>query len=156
MDQLSTDPQRVDPYKNFKFRLSWEGRHVAGFSEVSGLTEDISVVDYREGQDPISSPKAVERIEYEVIELERGVTYDSDFRHWASKICQHEGERDVEVPLKDVRIERYNEKGEITAAHTIRRCRVSEFHARPELDAATTSPEIQRIKLEHEGCEREK
>ncbi|HEX6566384.1 MAG TPA: phage tail protein [Chthoniobacterales bacterium] len=156
MDQLSSDPQRADPYKNFKFRLSWEGRYVAGFSEVSGLTEEISVVDYREGQYPISSHKAAERIEYEVIELERGVTYDSDFKQWASKICQYECERDVEVPLKDIRIDRYNEKGEITAAHTIHRCRVSEFHARPELDAATTSPEIRRIKLEHEGWEREK
>jgi phage tail-like protein len=155
MDQLNADPHRVDPYKNFKFRLKLDGRYVAGFSEVSGLTEEISIVDYREGEDPISSHRLAERTEYEAIELERGVTYDSDFAQWASKTtCQSEREIEAEVSLKDLRIELYDEKGEIAGAHTIHRCRVSEFHARPELAGGASSLEIQHIKLEHQGWER--
>ena len=155
MDQLNADPQRVDPYKNFKFRLSLDGRYVAGFSEVSGLTEDTSVVEYREGEDPITSQRLAERTEYEAIELERGVTYDNDFAQWASKTtCQYERETEAEASLKDLRIELYDEKGEIAVAHTIHRCRVSEFYPPPELDGGAGGLEIQHIKLEHEGWER--
>jgi hypothetical protein len=29
MAQFSVNPQRFDPYKNFKFRVKWDGRYVA-------------------------------------------------------------------------------------------------------------------------------
>lgn len=85
MDQLNSDPQRVDPYKNFKFRLKLDGRYVAGFSEVSGLTEDTTVVDYREGEDPTASPKLAERIEYEAIELKHGGPTTAGLRNGLAK-----------------------------------------------------------------------
>ena len=37
MAQFSVNAQRFDPYKNFKFRLKWDGCYVAGISKVSGL-----------------------------------------------------------------------------------------------------------------------
>jgi len=50
MERPTVNPQRLDPYKNFKFRLKWEGRYVAGLSQVSGLENegwerDISVTE---------------------------------------------------------------------------------------------------------------
>ena len=34
MTQFSVNAQRFDPYKNFKFRVKWDGRYVAGVSKV--------------------------------------------------------------------------------------------------------------------------
>jgi len=37
MAQFVVNPGRFDPYKNFKFRVKWDGRYVAGVSRVSAL-----------------------------------------------------------------------------------------------------------------------
>ncbi|MDD0857521.1 hypothetical protein NHF46_06590 [Arthrobacter alpinus] len=37
MAQFSVNAQRFDPYKNFKFRIKWDGHYVAGVSKVGGL-----------------------------------------------------------------------------------------------------------------------
>ena len=37
MAQFSVNAQRFDPYKNFKFRVKWDGRYVAGLSKVSAI-----------------------------------------------------------------------------------------------------------------------
>ena len=37
MAQFTVNPQRFDPYKNFKFRVKWDGKYVAGVSRISAL-----------------------------------------------------------------------------------------------------------------------
>ena len=37
MAQFTVNAQRFDPYKNFKFRVKWDGRYVAGISKVCAL-----------------------------------------------------------------------------------------------------------------------
>ena len=41
------NPTRLDPYKNFKFRLKWDGQYVAAVSKVSGLKRTTEVVEHR-------------------------------------------------------------------------------------------------------------
>ena len=79
MAQFSVNAQRFDPYKNFKFRVKWDGRYVAGVSKVSGLKRTTEVVKHREGGDPSSTRKSPGRTEYEAITVERGVTHDAEF-----------------------------------------------------------------------------
>ena len=52
--QFSVNPLRFDPYKNFKFRVKWDGRYVAGVSKMSALKRTTEVVKHREGGDPSS------------------------------------------------------------------------------------------------------
>ena len=52
MPQFSVNPSRFDPYKNFKFRLKWDGKYVAGISKVTALKRTTEVVKHREGGDP--------------------------------------------------------------------------------------------------------
>jgi phage tail-like protein len=52
MAQFSTNPQRFDPYKNFKFRVKWDGRFVAGVSKVGMLKRTTQVVPHREQGGP--------------------------------------------------------------------------------------------------------
>ena len=42
----TSNSRRIDPYKNFKFRVKWDGRYVAGVSKVSVLkrTTDFNAV----------------------------------------------------------------------------------------------------------------
>lgn len=49
---MNKEPQRFDPYKNFKFRIFWEGNPdpVAGISKVSVLKRTTEVVTHREGR----------------------------------------------------------------------------------------------------------
>src|SRR5262252_3334137 len=86
MAQFSVNGTRQDPYKNFKFRVKWDGRYVAGISKVSALKRTTEVVKHREGGDPSTSRKSPGRTEFEPITLERGVTHDPDFEAWATKV----------------------------------------------------------------------
>src|SRR5947209_7953923 len=86
MAQFTVNAQRFDPYKNFKFRVKWDGRYVAGVSKVSALKRTTEVVKHREGGDPSSSRKAPGRTEFDPIMLDRGVTHDTEFEKWATKV----------------------------------------------------------------------
>lgn len=159
MAQFTVNSQRFDPYKNFKFRVKWDGKYVAGISKVGGLKKTTEVVSHREGGDPSSSRKSPGRTEFEAIMLERGVTHDPDFEKWANKVWNFGSGLGAEVSLKDFRkditIELYNEAGQLVIAYNIYRCWVSEFSAMPELDANANAVAIQSIKLENEGWERD-
>ena len=52
MAQFTVNPQRFDPYKNFKFRVKWDGRYVAGISKVSEFKRTTEVIKHRSGGDP--------------------------------------------------------------------------------------------------------
>lgn len=159
MASFSVNPQRFDPYKNFKFRVKWDGRYVAGVSKISTLKRTTEVVKHREGGDPSSSRKSPGRTEYDAITLERGVTHDSEFERWANKIWNYGSGLGAEASLADFRkeiiIELYNEAGQLAIAYRIYRCWVSEYQALPDLDANANAVAIARLKLENEGWERD-
>ena len=159
MAQFSVNAQRFDPYKNFKFRVKWDGRYVAGISKVGSLKRSTEVVEHREGGDPSTSRKSPGRTKYEAIMLERGVTHDTEFEKWANKIWNFGSGLGAEVSLKDFRkdiiLEIYNEAGQLAIAYKLFRCWVSEYQAVPDLDANANAIAIQSIKLENEGWERD-
>jgi phage tail-like protein len=159
MAQFTVNAQRFDPYKNFKFRVKWDGRYVAGISKVSALKRTTEVVKHRDGGDPSSSRKSPGRTEYDAITLDRGVTHDKDFEQWANKVWNFGSGLGAEVSLKDFRkdiiIEVYNEAGQLALAYKVFRCWVSEFQAQADLDANANAVLIQHIKLENEGWERD-
>jgi phage tail-like protein len=157
--QFVVNSTRFDPYKNFKFRVKWDGKYVAGISKVGGLKRTTEVVKHREGGDPSSSRKSPGRSEYEAITLERGVTHDKDFEQWANKVWNFGSGLGREASLKDFRkdliIEVLNEAGQVAIAYKVYRCWVSEWQAVPDLDANANAVAIQHIKLENEGWERD-
>ena len=159
MAQFSVNAQRFDPYKNFKFRVRWDGRYVAGISKVSALKRTTDVVEHREGGDPSTVRKSPGQTKYDAITLERGVTHDKDFEQWANKVWNFGSGLGAETSLrdfrKDVTLEVYNEAGQLALAYKIFRCWVSEFQSLPEMDASGNAVAIQTLKLENEGWERD-
>jgi phage tail-like protein len=159
MAQFSVNAQRFDPYKNFKFRVKWDGKYVAGVSKVTGLKRSTEVVEHREGGDPSSSRKSPGRSKFDPITLDRGVTHDLEFENWANKVWDFGAGLGAEVSLKDFRkdliIEIYNEAGQLALAYNVYRCWVSEYQAAADLDANANAILIQHLKLENEGWERD-
>lgn len=159
MVQFSVNAQRFDPYKNFKFRVKWDGRYVAGVSRVGALRRSTEVISYRDGGDPSSERKSPGQTTYDPITLERGVTHDLEFEQWANKAWTLGAGLGAESSLKDFRkdviIEVYNEAGQVVLAYRVYRCWVSEYTALPDLDAGAGAIAIQSIRLEHEGWERD-
>lgn len=160
MAQFSVNPHRFDPYKNYKFQVKWEGKYVAGVSEVSGLRRITEVVTYRAGRDPGMMRKSPGRTNYEPIILKRGVTHDTGFENWANQVFELGGGSGNEVALasykKDVILELLNEAGQLVIAYRIFRCWPSEYVAVGDLDANNTAVAIESITLENEGWERDK
>src|SRR5512147_2946501 len=159
MTQFTTNTHRFDPYKNFKFRVKWDNKYVAGVSKVSALKRTTEVVKHREGGDPSSTRKSPGRTEYEAITLDRGVTHDKEFEQWANKVWNFGAGLGSEVSLKDFRkdviLEVYNEAGQLAISYKVYRCWVSEYQSLPDLDANANVVAIQHIKLENEGWERD-
>ena len=159
MTQFTVNPSRFDPYKHFKFRVKWDGKYVAGISKVSGLMRTTDVVEHREGGDPSSTRKSPGLTKFAPITLERGVTHDTEFEHWADKVWRFGAGLGAEVSLrnfrKDVYLELYNEAGQLVLAYQIFRCWVSEYRALPDLDANSTAMAIESITLQHEGWMRD-
>ena len=159
MAKFTVNAQRFDPDKNFKFRVKWAGRYVAGVSKVGALKRTTQVVEHREGGDPSASRRSPGQTKYDPITLERGVTHDLEFEQWANKIWNYGAGLGAEVSLRDFRkdviIEVYNEAGQLAIAYKLFRCWVSEFQALPDLDASANAVAIQTIKLENEGWERD-
>ena len=89
--QFIVNAQRFDPYKNFKFRVKWDGRYVAGISKVSALKQTTEPVEHREGGDASTSRKSPSTIKFDPITLSRGITHDLDFEVWAKKIWDTQG-----------------------------------------------------------------
>src|SRR5262249_23212676 len=145
--QFSVNPRRFDPYKNFKFRVKWDGRYVAGVSKVGALKRTTEVVKHRGGGDPRTSPQAPARPQDDAITPERGVTHDLEFEQWANKVWRVGAGLGGEVSLadfrKDVTIEMYNEAGQLVIAYNVFRCWVSEYQATPDFDANANAVAIQ-------------
>jgi phage tail-like protein len=159
MAQFSVNPNRFDPYKNFKFRLMWDGRIVAGVSKVSALKRSTQVVSHRQGGDPSHSHLSPGATVYEPIVIERGVTHDTEFETWANKVLSLGAGAGAEASLasfrKDILLELINEAGQVVVAYKIYRCWPSEFTALPDLDANGNLVAIQSLVLQNEGWERD-
>lgn len=152
-----TNAHRIDPYKNFKFRVVLDGRPVMGVSKVSALKRTTEVVKHRDGGDPSHDHKSPGRTSYEAVTMERGVTHDVEFERWANLVHPWAGDAGMDLVnyKKDLVLEVMNEKGHVAKRYFLHRCWVSEFTAVPDLDSNANAVAIESIKIEVEGWERD-
>lgn len=148
---------RVDPYKNFKFRVLWDGKPVLGVSKVSALKRTTEVVKHRSGGENSYDHKSPGRSSYEAVTLERGITHDTEFEKWANLVHTYAGDPAMDLAgyKKDLTLEVQNEKGQVALRYFLYRCWVSEFQTVPDLDANANAVAIEHIKIELEGWQRD-
>jgi phage tail-like protein len=156
---FSVNPNRFDPYKQFKFRVKWDGHYISGVTKVSGLHRETEVVTNRPGNEPGILRKSPGKTSYTPILLERGRTHDTAFETWANKVYNFGSGAGSEVSLKDLRkdiiIELYNEAGQLVMAWKVYRCWPSKYSPLNEFNANSTHVAIESMVLEHEGWERD-
>lgn len=154
---------RSDLYKNFKFLVIWDEKHVAGFSKVSGIASSTEVAAHREtGEADRRLRRMPGQSMYQSIMLERGVTYDTDFELWCQKVWEHSDITQDNSSLstvnedfrKDIVLHLFDEAGQLVFAYNIHRCRVSKYEAMREFDDTGSAVAIQTLTLENEGWER--
>ncbi len=157
MTEFPVNPTRFDPYKNFKFRIKWDGQYVAGVSKISPLKRTTEVIEHREGGDPSTNRKSPGRTVFEPITLERALTYDHAFEDWANLVWKLGANPETALAnfRKDILIDVFNEAGQKIFSYKVYRCWVSEYQALPDLDANAGAVAIEHIKLENEGWERD-
>lgn len=138
--------QRYDPYKAFNFLVEIDGVARAAFTQVSGLTSETDVVEYRTGADPGSTRKLPGRTRYPNIVLKRGITQDADLWNWrkANEQGQIDRRNGSIVLLDDTRAEvlRWH-------FHNGWICK----YDGPELNAQSNDVAIETIEIAHEGLE---
>jgi phage tail-like protein len=156
--QFSANAAPWDPYRNYRFKLKWNGDYVAGISKMSALTRATQIAEHPIGGAPrVSSGQST----YAPIVLERGVTYDTAFEQWANKVWDYSNASGAapNVALddfrKDIIIELYNAAGQKILAYAVHRCWVSQFQAMPDLDAGANAVAIQTLILQNEGWDRD-
>ena len=134
MPQPTVNPQRFDPYRNFKFRISWDGRCVAGASKMSGFDR-------------------------KAITLERGITHDPEFERWTHGLEAFDADPARELSMEEIRrdliVEVCDESGTPALAYRIRRCWVSEYQSVPDLDANANAVTLEKLTLQNGGWERD-
>lgn len=157
MAQFTVNTHRFDPYKNFKFRLKWDGRYVAGVSKVGALKRTIEVVTHREGGDPSTPRNSPATTKFEAVTLERGLTHDEDFENWANLVHNVQGDASMSLKdfRKDIQIELLNGAGQVAKLYNVYRCWVSEYQAMAELDANGNGVLFEMLTLQNEGWERD-
>ena len=148
---------RVDPYKNFKFRVLWDGKTVLGVSKVGSLKRTTEVVKHRSGGQNSYDHKSPGRSSYEGVTLERGITHDIEFEKWANAVQSYAGDAAMDLAgyKKDLTLEVLNEKSQVALRYNLYRCWVSEFVTLPDLDANANAIAIEHIKIELEGWVRD-
>ncbi len=137
--------ERLDPYRNFRFRVEVEGIEQAGFSEVSGFDASLDVVEYREGTDIITPRKLPGLAKYGNITLKWGATETMDLYEWIQE-CIVEGT----IERKTVTIIAIDEEGEDVATWQVLEAWPTKYTA-PDFNATASEVAIELLELAHEG-----
>ncbi len=125
-------PTRTDPYRNFNFRVTFEGGTVASVTRVSALRRSVEVIEHREGGDPSSSHRLPGRVVYEPFTLERALDGDRSFETWATQV----GGTPAGAPVayrRNIRIEAVDQSGRVLVAYDVQGCWPSMYRVLPDL-----------------------
>ena len=155
MTSFTVNPQRLDPYKVFKFQVILDGHVVAGINKVGPLRRRTEAIQYRDGSFANHMVMAPGITTFEPIVMERGITHDKTFENWAALAYNSPGTPGMSLKnfRKDIRINLLNEQGTVVRSYMVYRAWVSEYTALPELDASANATAIETIVLTYEGFE---
>jgi len=153
MPMFNVNAHRIDPYKNFRFQVVWDGQIVAALSKMSALKRATEAVEWRAAGDSGIVRKMPGRTKIEPVTLERGLTHDKQFINWANQVNNPDGAAANSLLnyRKNVRIVVHNMQGVPVMAYNLLRAWVSEFQALPEMDANANAVAVEMLKLEAEG-----
>jgi phage tail-like protein len=157
---FSVNPHRVDPYKNFKFRVKWDNQYISGVSSISPLTRTTEVIMYREGGDVNASRPTPGKTTFAPLILKRGRTHDPAFEDWANLVWYSSQGSGTEMSLKnfrkDILVELRNEAGSVALVFHGHHCWPSQYVPLSELQSTgEASVAMETLTIQCEGWERD-
>ncbi len=142
------DGTRKDPYSQFNFLVEIDGVTKAGFSEVSGLTTDSNVMEYREGNEITTVRKLPGLMKYTPVVCKRGWTSDQSLWTWRKQVIDGSTKRaSGSIVLLD-------EARKPALRWNFREGWPSKWEG-PTLNAKTSEVAIETLEIAHEGLELE-
>ncbi len=157
MPRMNPSTNRFDPFRNFRFKVKWDGQYVAGLSKMGALKRSTEMVEWREAGENITSRKLPGKSKFEPVILEAGITYDTAFQDWAEQVNDFASHSITS--LKDFRklvtIDVFNEANVKGISYRLYRAWVSDYQAMPDLDAGANAVAITTIKVEYEWFDRD-
>lgn len=139
---------RIDPYRNFRFRVEIEGVQQAGFSEVTGFDASIDIIEYREG-DMTTTPRKLPGLsKYSNITLKWGVTDSTEMYEWIEQALI-EGT----IERKSITIIALDEEGNDVATWQVIEAWPVKYVA-PDFNATGSEVAIELLEIAHEGMTR--
>lgn len=142
-----------------KFRVKWDGKYIPGITEISGLKRNTEVLLHRAGAHYSNVIRTPGQTIYEPLILIRDRVHDKEFEQWVNKVWNWGSGLGSEVSLKDFRkniiIDLFNDKGQLTMSFKVYRCWPSEYYGLGPLNNDDDDVPFESITLEHEGWERD-
>jgi phage tail-like protein len=139
-------PPRNDPFSSLNFRLEIEGLTAAAFSEVTGLSSEVDVIEYRSGSDPSSARKLPGVRKFSNIVLKRGITKDRELWDWYKTVL------DGNVHRKAGSIVLLDDSGQEVLRWNFHQGWPRKYEA-PALCAKGSEVAIETLEITHEGFE---
>ena len=142
-----------DPYRNYKWEVEIDGFARAGFSECEGLERETEVIEYREAGENESPHKLPGQTTFTELTLSRGMSNDSDFVDWCSKIFDiqsKDGNQGDDDFRKNISIHVKNKAGNRVKTWRIYRVWPSGLKSE-KLDANANDVLLERLVLQNEG-----
>jgi phage tail-like protein len=138
---------RNDPYGQFNFQVKIDGIVVAGFSEVSGLTTDTNIIEYRQGSENVETVRKLPGLmKYNNIVLKRGWTADTKLWTWRKSVIDGKTQR------KTGSIVLLDESRSPALSWEFREGWPSKWEG-PALNAKTSEVAIETLEIANEGIE---
>ena len=141
---------RATPYAQFNFTVSFANvpdSQFAGFQECSNLAQEVTIAEYRNGNDPQNHVRKVPGLNKVTdVTLKRGVVGTREFFDWITQV--REGQ--VEAAVQDVTIA-LNTEDHATAVFTwtLRNARITKHQMGP-LNAKGTDVAMEELTLAYE------
>ena len=156
MAEFTVNATRFDPYKNFKFRVKWDGTLRRRRQQGQRAQADDRGRQAPRRRRPEQQPQVARAARSTRRSRSSAASpTTSTFEQWANKVWNYGSGLGAETSLKDFRkdiiIEVYNEAGQLAIAYKVYRCWVSEYQALPELDANANAVAIQTHQARERG-----
>jgi phage tail-like protein len=135
-----------DPYRSFNFLVEIDAVTVAAFSEVTGLTAETEVIEYRTGGMLGGVHKLAGLTKYANITLKRGMTQNLELWNWYKNVVEGKTDR------RSASIVLLNEAHQEVLRWNIVNAWPRKWDG-PALNARHNEIAIETLELAHEGLE---
>lgn len=147
-------PEIRYPYKNFRYKVEFNGTESAGFSEVSGADISVDVIEYREGNEVRTTPRKLAGLtKYGNITLKWGVVASLEMMEWLHTVASDNTSGPTGIERRNITIRLMDESGADGPSWEIINAWPMHYTS-PDLNGLGSEVAIETLEICHEGVNR--